>query len=201
MIAFLDGKVEYINESTLWFDVNGTGYELNMPKSDLENMVVGDRLRIYTYLSVREDAMELFGFIGMEALNMFKKLIKVSGVGPKIAIGILSFLPPSELSMAILSNDVKLIAKSPGIGPKTAGKIVLELKDKIDFAEGIENIMPESDENVDKAMVLSVKNDVIEALTELGFSAVDARRAVRNIEINENTTVDRALSEALKELS
>lgn len=139
MIAFLKGTIEDITENSLVLDVNGIGYEVLVPGQLLDMLKgIGQELKVYTYMQVREDAVVLFGFLTRDDLAMFKMLIGVNGVGPKAGLGILSALGTEELRFAVLADDAKRIAKAPGIGAKTAQKIILELKDKLDLAEVFE---------------------------------------------------------------
>ncbi|MBO4280222.1 MAG: Holliday junction branch migration protein RuvA, partial [Lachnospiraceae bacterium] len=137
MIAFLHGELYGVTETSAIVECAGVGYEAVMPASDLENLPdAGEQVRIFTYLNVNENTgVNLFGFLTQESLAMFKLLITVSGVGPKVAVGILSVLPPTELARAIFADDAKAISKAPGVGGKLASKIILELKDKVLVAE------------------------------------------------------------------
>ena len=136
MIAFLRGTVEDIAESSLVLDVHGVGYEVLVPGQLLSSISgTGQELKLYTYMQVREDAVVLFGFLTKDDLAMFKMLIGVNGVGPKAGLAILSALGADDLRFAVLSDDAKKIAKTPGIGAKTAQKIILELKDKLHPAD------------------------------------------------------------------
>ena len=139
MIAFLRGTVEDITESSLVLDVHGVGYEVLVPGQLLSSISgTGQELKLYTYMQVREDAVVLFGFLTKDDLAMFKMLIGVNGVGPKAGLAILSALGADDLRFAVLSDDAKKIAKTPGIGAKTAQKIILELKDKLDLQDAFE---------------------------------------------------------------
>ncbi len=174
-----------------------------VPTSTIQELPhVGSEVKIYTYMSVREDDISLYGFITRDDLEMFKLLIKVSGIGPKVAVGILSTLDIDTLRMAILSDDAAAIAKAPGIGKKTAGKLVLELKDRIQLDESIEKML---DRGEMRAIVGSAddKSDVreaLEALTSLGFSQNEAKKAISGIEEIETMDVEAIIKEALKKL-
>jgi len=132
MISYIKGTVASVNENFIILDNNGIGYKLTMPASSLYRLTEGMDVKIHTYMAVKEDDVSLYGFTSVDELQLFQKLITVSGVGPKNAIGILSSLPADELMLAIAAGDHKTIAASKGIGVKTAQKIVVELKDKID---------------------------------------------------------------------
>lgn len=130
MIAFLKGEIADLTEGSVVLDVNGVGYEVLVPGQLLSMLEgIGSRVKLYTYMQVREDAVVLFGFLTKDDLQMFRLLTGVSGVGPKAGLNILSTLGVDDLRFAILADDVKRIAKTPGIGAKTAQKIILELKD------------------------------------------------------------------------
>ena len=132
MIAFLKGTIEEISEKSIFLDVNGIGYEIYMPTGSASMLPgVGEKIKIHTYLQISENGIGLYGFLSKDELNVFKLLITVNGIGPKGAVGILSALSANELRLAVLSDDDKAIAKAPGIGAKTAKKLILELKDKI----------------------------------------------------------------------
>ena len=129
MISFIKGMVADIEEDKVVIECNQIGYNIFVPASVIGNINrTGEEVKLYTYMSVREDAVTLFGFLAKEELNLFKKMISVSGIGPKGALGILSTLSVDNLKLAILSEDAKSIAKSPGLGAKTASKLILELK-------------------------------------------------------------------------
>ncbi len=139
MIAFLKGKVVSVSESRLVLDVNDVGFQISITSRDAARMPsVGHQVLLYTYLSVREDAMQLFGFLSEDDLEIYRLLIGVSGIGPKAGLGILSVLSADDLRFAVLADDAKAIARAPGVGNKTAQKLILELKDKLSLEEAIE---------------------------------------------------------------
>ena len=130
MISFLKGYIEEKSEKSIFLDVNGVGYEVYMPTGSASQLPsVGEEVKIHTYLQISENGIGLYGFLTKDELNVFKLLITVNGIGPKGAVGILSALSANELRLAVLSDDDKAIAKAPGIGAKTAKKLILELKD------------------------------------------------------------------------
>ncbi len=178
MIEFLRGKVADLDLNRVVIDVNGVGYVLSISESTASLMPqVGEEVKIYSYMSVREDGVSLYGFPSYDDLNIFKLLITVSGIGPKGAQGILSALTPDDLRFAILSGDSKAIAKAPGIGKKTAERVILDLKDKIgSFAAepGISGSDSKTSGSSD-----SSKDEAVEALVALGYSSSDAYRAVK----------------------
>ena len=131
MIAYLKGEIVEILEDRVILEAGNIGYNLFMPMAGVDAILhVGDETKTYTYLNVREDAMQLYGFLTKDDLNVFKLLLGVNGIGPKAALGVLSGLSADELRFAVLADDVKTISKAPGIGKKTAQKLILELKDK-----------------------------------------------------------------------
>ena len=146
MIAFIKGTVDSLSEGKMILESHGIGYELNIPASMFDAGIrEGEELKIYTHMSVREDGISLFGFLSREDLEIYRMLIGVSGIGPKAALAVLSTLTADNLRFAVLSEDVQAIAKTPGIGKKTAQKLILELKDKFDLQEAFEQAGRKSD--------------------------------------------------------
>lgn len=176
MISYIKGIIEEVEEDKVIIDNNGIGYGIFMPQSSLELIGSGEELKIYTYLNVKEDAMQLYGFLSKEELNLFKKLIGVSGVGPKGGLSIITACPGDSLQMAIISGDAKAISKAQGIGAKTAQRIIIELKDKIDLEEVISTNSGEAVADTE------VKSDAIEALIALGYSRTSAFNAVNKVD-------------------
>ncbi|MBR4168763.1 MAG: Holliday junction branch migration protein RuvA [Lachnospiraceae bacterium] len=198
MIAFLKGEVAGIYDGQIVLEVNGVGYNINMPASSIDMIEGLSELKVYTYLSVREDAMWLYGFLTKDDLDFFKQLIQVNGIGPKGALGILSVMSSEDLKFAILSSDAKTISKCPGIGAKTAQRIILDLKDKIDLAETFEQKLSNKQEDVDAST--GIRQEAVEALCALGYSATDALRACRMVELGDDADAESILKEALKHL-
>ena len=181
MYAFIEGEVcEKLNGSLVLL-ASGVGWQLNCSNNTLQaTPPVGEKMRCYTYLSVREDAMELFGFATREEKEMFLQLTSVSGIGPKTALGVLGAMPLRDLSLAILLGDVTALSRAPGIGKKTAQRIALELKDRITQADVSQPAAgsasaPAASSGSD-AMV-----EAIEALTALGYSSLEARNALSQV--------------------
>lgn len=206
MITLLKGVLEEVwTESiVVMAGDSGVGYEVAIPKSVFPQLPsIGSDVRLYTYMQVREDAVQLYGFLHKQDLQFFRMLIGVSGIGPKGALGILSTLTPDALRMAILSGDAKSIAKSPGVGLKTAQKLVLELGDKIslqdigvaeDFSGGqAVSVLPQT-------KLSQVRQNAIEALVALGYGEGAALGAVNQIPVQESEDENRLLKEALKYL-
>lgn len=184
MIYHVNGILEYCEPGFCVIDCAGVGYRLQVSDNTYTAVVghVGEKQKLLTYLQVREDGVELYGFKSNEELSAFKLLITVSGVGPKAAISILSLLTPDRLSMAISSEDTKAIAKANGIGPKTAARVILELKDKVvklPFTTSSDEAMAVASVSVAKGSNLS---EALEALVVLGYSRADAQRALAGID-------------------
>lgn len=202
MIAFLKGIIEDITENSLVLDVNGVGYEVLVPGQLLDMLEgIGQKLKVYTYMQVREDAVVLFGFLTRDDLAMFKMLIGVNGVGPKAGLGILSALGTEELRFAVLADDAKRIAKAPGIGAKTAQKIILELKDKLDLSEVFEQkLNADRQQEVAASTGSGMIQDAVEALVALGYGSTEALRAVRAVKADTVADSEQLLKEALKHM-
>ena len=200
MISFIKGPLVEIFEDTVVIESGNMGFEIHVPLSVLEKLPgKGMETKLYTYFQVREDAMCLYGFLNRQDLQMFKQLISVNGIGPKGALGVLSALRPDDLRRAIVSGDAKAISKAPGVGAKTAQRIILDLKDKIDMAE----VLPPGFAEPGNGVVLSggVAEEAMEALAALGYSAAEAGRAVRQVEVTESMTVEDVLKASLKHLA
>lgn len=181
MYAFIEGQVCEKASNSLVLLAAGVGWQLNCSMSTLQAApAVGENMRCYTYLSVREDAMELFGFATKEEKELFLLLTSVSGIGPKTALGVLGSMPIRDLNLAILLGDVNALARAPGIGKKTAQRITLELKDKISQADV--SAAADSGAPVSSMPVASdAVSEAMEALTALGYSSVEARNAIAGI--------------------
>ena len=178
------------------------GYNLFMPMASAEAVLRrGDEVKLYTHLHVREDAMQLFGFLTKDDLHTFQLLLGVNGIGPKAALGILCGLTADELRFAVLSEDVKTISKAPGVGKKTAQKLILELKDKMDLQEAFDLKSQHVQEaQGDMADLSDARKEAVEALTALGYSGADALRAVTKVELTPGMDVETLLKAALKNL-
>ena len=204
MISFIKGKLVHIYENVIIVENNGIGYEIFVPMSVIGNMpLVGSEVMIYTYMHVREDALQLFGFLDKDTLEIFKLLITVSGIGPKGAIGVLGTLSADDIRYAVMAEDAKTIAKAPGIGAKTASKVVIELKDKLKMRDVAENISSEIDGQqsiFDDGGSKQAVSDAIEALVALGYSATEAAKAVRKADAGDDVTVEELLKLSLKYL-
>lgn len=199
MYAYLKGELEDTTEEGIVVEVNGIGYNVRIPKEWISQLPpLHYKVQIYTYTSVREDALWLYGFLTARDLDMFKKLITVNGIGPKVAQGILSVMDADALSFAIMAGDAKMIAKAPGVGAKSAERIILDLKDKI-FLD-TNSISTDLNKCSDKNQNDLIKNEAVEALVALGYSQFEAAKAVSKVERNENDTVESVLKSAFKYL-
>lgn len=202
MIAFIRGTVDSLSEGKMILESHGIGYELNIPSSVFDAGIrEGEELKIYTHMSVREDGISLFGFLSREDLEIYRMLIGVSGIGPKAALAVLSTLSADNLRFAVLSEDVQAIAKTPGIGKKTAQKLILELKDKFDLQEAFEQKLAGNQAAAVKtAGEPDAFQDAVQALTALGYSGTEALQAVKKVEITEGMDSEAVLKAALKHM-
>lgn len=204
MIAYVQGILENLEIDQAVIDVGGIGYEVHISASTCDRMPgIGESVKLYTYMNVKEDEMSLFGFLTRDEIRMFRMLITVSGIGPKGAMGILSVFATDDLRFAILAGDVKTISKAPGIGKKTAERLVLELRDKIsndDIAAGEAAgvAVPSGDGTGDNA----ARDEAVEALVALGYNGTDAMRAVRKVltSAKKELNTEEMLKLSLKEL-
>ena len=198
MYAYLIGKVAEIEEDNLVLEVGDIGYNIKVPGSVAAQLPpVGQQVKVYTYTSVREDALQLFGFLTKDDLRMYRMLIMVSGIGPKGGLSLLGAMSADEIRMAVLTQDAKAIAKAPGIGNKTAQRLILDLRDKISLEDAFS---PEQGSAVQGTGVLDqARNEAVEALTALGYPASDALRAVKAVE-QEDMDVEALLKAALRKL-
>ena len=205
MIAYIKGEVAWIEEERIVLESGNSGYNIMMPASSFDTQdLVGKEVKIYTHLNVREDAMQLYGFLNLDELKTFRLLLGVNGIGPKAALGILSGLTTDELRFAVLSDDVKTISKAPGIGKKTAQKLILELKDKIDLEEVFETKQEharETEGKMESKEENAAKKDAVDALTALGYSSTEALRAVRQTGVTQDMDVETILKLALKNMN
>ena len=202
MIAYLKGTLEEIGNDYIVVDVNNIGYQVKVSLRVIEGLPgVGSQLKIHTYTYVREDVIALYGFLTKDDLQMFLLLLGVNGVGPKGALGILSVFSAQELRLAIISQDSKTIAKAPGIGAKTAQRMLIDLKDKVSVEETFEKMGTEDVPATNiKAENSGARSDAIEALTALGYSASESMKAVNAVEIMDDMSSDTILKLALKHM-
>lgn len=198
MYAYIYGEIIEKEPENIVIECNGIGYNIHIAQGMLAKFPsVGQMTRIYTYTSVREDAFWLYGFSTKDELALFKQLITVSGIGPKAAMGILSVMEVDTIRLAIISQDAKMIAKAPGVGAKSASRIVLELKDKIKP----EDVIGKPVEDKEDSVVGMVKQEATEALVALGYTVSDAYKVLQKIDIKEDTRVEDVIKMALRQIS
>ncbi len=201
MIGFLKGKLEAIYDERIVIDVNGIGFNVSMPVSQLEMLEpMGADVKVYTYLSVREDAMQLYGFTTADSLELFKLLIQVNGIGPKGALALLSSMSTDDLRFAIMSGDAKTISKAPGIGPKTAQRLIIDLKDKVSVRDML-NVYSVNNVSSADDKLNSSSSEAVEALTALGYSSTEALRAVRESGADRDADTETIIKLAFKQLA
>ena len=199
MYAYIRGKLAAKQIDAVIVDVQGVGYRLFTAMSTLTRLPLqnGVEVKLFTHLIVREDAHILFGFLTQEELNMFEILLKVSGVGPKVALSIMSAVEPSGFGLAVLTEDVKMLTRAQGVGAKLAQKIVFELKDKMkkEQIEGFDLSMQAFER--EKAADGGKFSEAVSALTILGFSPLEARKAVVAV-YSEELEIEEIVKAALK---
>ena len=203
MISFIKGELDSIYEDGIVIENGGIGYDIKVPLSVMNELPsIGEEVKIYTFLYVREDILCLYGFLSRDDLQVFKLLITVNGIGPKGALGILSTISPDDLRFAVLADDAKAIAKAPGIGAKTASKLILELKDKLKLEDAFEQKLSKvASDSSTGASDMNAKNEAIQALVALGYSNTEALKAVRGIEITPDMEAEDILKLSLKKIS
>lgn len=199
MISYIKGILEDMSPGMVVVDNHGIGYQMMVPMRGESFPKIGQEIKIYTHMHVREDDVSLFGFLSKEEKEAFELLIGVNGIGPKVGLSVLSTLSVYELKMAVISEDVKTISKTPGLGPKGAKKLILELKDKLSFEELEEDgvgaeIFDISADSSDSVMI------TIEGLVSLGYSKSEAAIAVNKVEDAKDLTPEELLKKALKNI-
>ncbi|HHU77445.1 MAG: Holliday junction branch migration protein RuvA [Caldicoprobacterales bacterium] len=194
MYAYISGILEELDSQRVVIDVNGIGYSVFVPGSILQRLPsIGGRIKLFTYMHLREDCQDLYGFLEKEEKQFFEKLITVSGVGPKAALGMLSAFSVQQLAIAIVTGDRKTLCNAPGIGRKTADRIILELQDKID--KNSIGIPKSTSSPIHKWT--DERMEALEALQALGYSSADAEQALSGLEEKDTSTLIRL---ALKNL-
>ncbi len=197
MIAYLKGNLEVKQEEYIIIDVNGIGYKVSMAKTAIEQLPdLDSKVKVYTFLRVREDDVSIYGFNTNEELTMFELLISVGGIGAKSAINILSNITPSKFALAVITNDVNTLKKLQGIGPKTAQRIILELKDKIKTEDAMQ--IPHEDENITETVSKEDFEELIQALQVLGFKRFEINKILPKIKAE---TLEDKIKEALQYLA
>ena len=203
MYAYIKGTLEEITEDSVVVETGGIGYNVKVSTTTADLLPgIGSEVKIYTYTLVREDAFSLYGFLTRDDLEIFKKLITVSGIGPKGGLAILSVMSADALRFAVMAGDAKAIAKAPGIGAKTAERVIIDLRDKISLEDTLKGLDGPADKTGastdDRTADNQMKREAIEALVALGYSASDATAAVKKVELHEDTTEEGILKQALK---
>jgi Holliday junction DNA helicase RuvA len=198
MISYIKGKVAEVLEDRVVVENNNMGYNILVPASLITSLPsVGNEVKLHTYLYVREDAINLYGFLTKDDLYIFKLLLLVNGIGPKVALGILGAITPDDLRIAVITDDVKTISKSPGIGSKTAQKLIIELKDKLKLEDAF---APKEDSKALPNPINEIKSEAIQALSALGYSDTQAYRAVNQAYTGEIESSQELIKSALRKL-
>ena len=199
MISYLRWTLAAFEEDKVIVDVGGVGYGVFMSGQAMGRLpAVGSEVKLHTYLNVKEEAMQLYGFLTRDDLSVFRQLIGVNGIGPKGGLGILSALSPDDLRFAVLANDVKAICAAPGIGKKTAEKLILELRDKLKLEDALDHIASDSEASVGMESYSQIRSEAVQALVALGYGSTEALRAVKKVEVEEAMEVEDVLKLALK---
>lgn len=208
MISYIKGPLTAIEEDVIVVEAGGVGMGIHVPLSVLDRLPgIGREVTVYTYFQVREDAMCLYGFLSRQDRDMFRQLIGVNGVGPKAALGILSAMTPDDLRLAIVTGDAKAISRAPGIGPKTAQRLILDLKDKVSMEEVLSNLASPLDGagagTGAQAMagMAEAAKEAVQALVALGYTNMEANKAVKQVEVTETMTAEDVLKASLRYLS
>lgn len=205
MISYVKGRLASVEEDRIVVEAGAFGIAVFVPVSVLDELPpLGEEVTVYTYFQVREDGMSLYGFLNRQDRDMFKQLIGVNGIGPRAALGILSAMGPDDLRIAIVSEDVKAITRAPGIGAKTAQRLILDLKDKISLDEVLENLGNSgaaAEASKPGAGMKAAAREAVEALVALGYTNAEASKAVRQVELTEEMTSEDVLKASLRHLS
>lgn len=204
MIAYIRGKLASVEEDKVIVDVGGVGYGIYMSVHAMSLLPpAGSEVKIHTYLNVKEDMMQLFGFHTRDDLQVFKLLIGVSGIGPKGGQSILSVLSPDDLRFAVASGDVKAISTAPGIGKRTAEKLIVELRDRLSIEDALEHAASAELSAAGRAVKedSGVRSEAVQALVALGYGSTEALRAVKQVEMTEDMKVETVLKHALKHMA
>ena len=203
MFAYVRGTLSDIDENIVIIENNGVGYAISSSMSTIKQLPnIGSEVKLNTKLIPKEDSLTLYGFYDKEELKMFELLLSVSGIGPKGALAILSSMTVSDIQFAVAGADAKAFAACPGIGKKTAERAIIDLKDKVDIIGAFEaKITSDLSDRKSATPVISVKEEVLEALVSLGYSASNAARALDKMTITESTTTEQLLSDTLKQMS
>lgn len=202
MIAFLKGEIAAVTEDNVIIDTGNIGYNVRI-STGTANLLpgVGQEIKLYTYTHIREDVFQLYGFLTRDDMEIFKKLITVNGIGPKGGLAVLSVMSADDLRFAIMSGDAKAISKAPGIGIRTAERIILDLRDKVSIEDTL--MAKEINHYGNSGQAGSdnqAKNEAVEALVALGYGATEALKAVRKAAVSEEMDTESILKAALKNM-
>lgn len=201
MFSYIKGQLAEVQEDAVVVETGGIGFHIRVPGTVRDQLPsVGCEIKVYTHFRVSEDSMSLYGFLTRDDLEAFRLLLGVSGVGPKAALGVLSVLSADDLRFAVLSDDAKAIAKAPGLGPKTARKIILELKDKMDLEEAFEKKLSH-EQAASPSAASSARDEAMQALVALGYSSSESLRVVRGLQAGDDMDAESILKLALKQMS
>ena len=202
MFAYIKGTLSDIDENTIIIENNGVGYGISSSSNTIRKLpAIGEEVKLNTKLIPKEDSLTLYGFYDKEELKMFELLLSVSGIGPKGALAILSNMTVSDIQFAVAGSDSKAFAACPGVGKKTAERVIIDLKDKVDIIGAFEAKITSDLSGKKAAPASTVKEEVLEALVALGYSASNAARALDKMTITESTTTEQLLSDTLKQMS
>ena len=202
MFAYIRGTLSDIDENTIIIENNGVGYGISSSSNTIRKLpAIGEEVKLNTKLIPKEDSLTLYGFYDKEELKMFELLLSVSGIGPKGALAILSNMTVSDIQFAVAGSDSKAFAACPGVGKKTAERVIIDLKDKVDIIGAFEAKITSDLSGKKAAPSSTVKEEVLEALVALGYSASNAARALDKMTITESTTTEQLLSDTLKQMS
>ncbi len=201
MYSYIKGELVEIQPESIVVEAGQIGYEIRMPANMVGRLGgIGQSVKVYTYLHVKENLMELYGFLSRDDLQVFRLLLGVNGIGPKGALAILTALTPDDLRIAVLGEDAKAIAKAPGIGSKTAQRVILELKDRLSLVPVAGNVSPAA-QAISQDSSSAVKAEAVQALVALGYSSSEAWKSVGKIELAPEMTVEELLKLCLKQMS
>ena len=195
MFSYIKGEVKIKANNFIAIDVNNIGFKIFMTEKEIQQIEIGDIVKVYTYMRVKEHDISLFGFLSNDELTMFELLISVGGIGAKSATQILSNIEPTDFALSVITEDVSKLKKLPGIGAKTAQRIILELKDKIKTNEAITN-----EESEKRAISSQNVQDAIDALQVLGYNRKSIQKAFEKI-VSNDKSVEELIKEGLKELA
>ena len=199
MLAYIRGTLADIDDNVIILENNGVGYGVNSSMNTIRQLSnMGSEVKLNTKLIPKEDSLTLYGFYDKEELNMFELLLSVSGIGPKGALAILSAMTVSDIRFAVAGGDSKAFAAVSGVGKKTAERVIVDLKDKVDIVEAVESKLNSS---ATVSANTSVKEEVLQALVALGYSPSNAARALDKMTITDSTTTEQLLSDTLKQMS